>query len=196
VLASRTATLKTPPRIKTFSDIAPPSPLSPSMNSRHKYNRSGFLSSHDGARHRSPSPGPKRESIFQVLKPSKLASLSISVLNEAALPIQSLARSYIAKLRIENRRKNIVVMQSLIRRWICMRYYESARTIALKCQGAYRGMIARDQLDFRHYCAIRIQSVCRGFLGTLYSCGCMLFFFLTSHPHFPSLFINQAQLHS
>lgn len=166
VLASRTTRPKTPPRMKACSDIPPPSPSSPSMNSRHKY-RSGFQSSHEGARHRSPSPGPKRESIFQVLKPSKLASLSISVLSKAALPIQSLARSYIAKLRIENRRKNIVVMQSLIRRWICVRYYKSARTIALKCQGVYRGMIARDQLDFRHYCATRIQAVCRGFLGTL-----------------------------
>ena len=60
---------------------------------------------------------PKPDLILQVLKPSKLASLSVSVFNMAVLSIQSPAISYISKLTIDTRWKKIVVMQSLIRRW-------------------------------------------------------------------------------
>ena len=185
-VAGRTTAQEAPPGTNLLSSSNPTAPLSPLMKSSHKYRRnSGHVSTpHDvGARQqRSPSPvlrtggsfgggggqqphSPKRESIFQVLKPSKLASLSIAVLNKAVMPIQSLARVYIAKLRIENRKKNIVVMQSLIRRWHCRRYYKSVKTIALYFQGAFRGMVTRDQLDFRHYCASRIQAAFRGYLG-------------------------------
>ncbi len=185
VLDRRAKTMMTPPRTNALSNI-PSAPLSPLMKSSHKYHRNGLSQSpHIGPRQRSRSPAlqnactrgsligqelsPKPESIFQVLKPSKLASLSISVLNKAVLPIQSLARSYIAKLTINDRRKNIVVLQSLIRRWLCLRYYQSASTIALTFQAAYRGMVTRDQLDFRHYCASRIQATFRGYVGKFFA---------------------------
>ncbi len=187
VLARRVISKITPPRTNALSDI-PSAPLSPLMKSSHNYYRNGLSPSpHVGARERSCSSAPrtactggslggdeltlKPKSIFQVLKPSKLASLSISVLNKAVLPIQCLARSFIAKLTINNRRKSIVVLQSLIRRWLCLRYYKSACMIALTFQGAYRGMVTRDQLDFRHYCASRIQAAFRGYVGEFFTTG-------------------------
>lgn len=135
-----------------------------------------------GFKLRSPSPAPRsatvavvakdtrirdvapiRKAIYKVSKPSRLASLSIAILSQAVLPIQRLARSFLAKIAVEKRKKNILVMQSLIRRWTCIRYFHSAQTIALKCQGVYHGMVARDRLDFLHYCSVRVQSAFRGF---------------------------------
>jgi hypothetical protein len=106
---------------------------------------------------------PIRKAIYKVSKPSRLASLSIAILSQAVVPIQRLARSFLAKIAVEKRKKNILVMQSLIRRWACIRYFHSAQTIALKCQGVYHGMVARDRLDFLHYCSVRVQSAFRGF---------------------------------
>ena len=106
---------------------------------------------------------PIRMAIYKVSKPSRLASLSIAILSKAVVPIQRLARSFLAKIAINRRKKNILVMQSLIRRWTCIRYFHSAQTIALKFQGVYHGMVARDQLDFLHYCSVRVQSAFRGF---------------------------------
>ena len=106
---------------------------------------------------------PIRMAICKVSKPSRLASLSIAILSKAVVPIQRLARSFLAKIAIDRRKKNILVMQSLIRRWTCIRYFHSAQTIALKFQGVYHGMVARDRLDFLHYCSVRVQSAFRGF---------------------------------
>lgn len=106
---------------------------------------------------------PIRKAIYKVSKPSRLASLSIAILSQAVVPIQRLARSFLAKIAVEKRKKNILVLQSLIRRWTCIRYFHSAQTIALKCQGVYHGMVARDRLDFLRYCSVRVQSAFRGF---------------------------------
>jgi len=106
---------------------------------------------------------PIRMAIYKVSKPSRLASLSIAILSKVVVPIQRLARSFLAKIAIDRRKKNILVMQSLIRRWTCIRYFHSAQTIALKFQGVYHGMVARDRLDFLHYCSVRVQSAFRGF---------------------------------
>lgn len=106
---------------------------------------------------------PIRMAIYKVSKPSRFASLSIAILSKAVVPIQRLARSFLAKIAIDRRKKNILVMQSLIRRWTCIKYFHSAQTIALKFQGVYHGMVARDRLDFLHYCSVRVQSAFRGF---------------------------------
>ena len=173
LLASATARAKTPPRPRN-----PVVPLSPLMKSSHKHHRSWNDNSSSKSNSRDKSPmrytnGTTTSStssgvevaLFDIIKPSKLTSLSRTVLDRAVLPIQTLARSYIAKCTVDRRYDSIIVVQSAIRKWRYRRYYTSAQKVALVCQSSFRGVRARDQLEFQHYCATRIQAAMRGFIG-------------------------------
>jgi len=154
--ASKKDAQKTPPRKKVAERTTPVPSASSLMPSTQ---RAGSVS-------RSLSP---TRQIFDIIESSKLVSLCVS---NAVLPMQQVARAYLARLRVERRRSAILKVQSVIRRWNCEMYYqlryESAQLIAVTCQSTFRGIVARDRLDFQHYCAGKIQSALRGFLGFLY----------------------------
>jgi hypothetical protein len=112
----------------------------------------------------------------------------IAQLCQAILPIQTLARMFLAKLALEKRKASIVRLQAIFRRWRCEHYLSSCIFLAVQLQASYRGYIAREQTYFIHlgvlavtrlqacyrgkaarrdlryqaYCATRIQATIRG----------------------------------
>ena len=102
-----------------------------------------------------------------------------NILSKSVVPIQCLARSYLAKKQVKERIMNIITVQSIIRRYNCTRRYKSAQFIACKFQSMYRGMIVRDQLEFQHYCAGRVQSAWRGYIGTFVCFVCSFLYTVT-----------------
>lgn len=131
-----------------------------------------------------------------VAQKKKNVHIPISQLCHCIVPIQALARMFLAKLAAEKRIERIVVVQSLIRRWKCLRYLSSCKFFAIQLQACYRGYIAREEaiivhaqtfaatqlqacyrgissrskMRYESYCATKIQALWRGFLEHLIYC--------------------------
>lgn len=100
-----------------------------------------------------------------VAQKKKNVHIPISQLCQCIVPIQTIARVFLAKLAAERRMDNIILMQSIIRRWKCQRYLSSCRFMALQMQACYRGCIAREEaivLRAQSFVATQLQACYRG----------------------------------
>lgn len=100
-----------------------------------------------------------------VAQKKKNVHIPISRLCQCIVPIQTLARIFLAKLAAEKRMDNIITMQSIIRRWKCQRRFSSYKLIAVKMQACHRGYVAREETKVLHaktYAAITLQACYRG----------------------------------
>ena len=138
------------------------------------------------------APVPSQKAIISILnqKSKKKAAFYVPIaqLCETVLPIQTLARVFLAKLALEKRKESIVRLQAIFRRWSCEHYLHSCIFLAVNIQACQRGYIAREQayffhlgilsvtrlqacfrgkasrrnLRYQHFCATRIQALIRG----------------------------------
>lgn len=89
----------------------------------------------------------------------------IAQLCETVLPIQTLARVFLAKLALEKRKEAIVRVQAIFRRWSCQHYLSSCKFLVVRLQACHRGYVAREQTYFIHLgvlAATRLQACYRG----------------------------------
>lgn len=96
---------------------------------------------------------------------SKSTYVPISQLCQYIVPIQTLARTYLAKCAVEKRLKRIVLVQALIRRWSCRHYLSKCRFVAIQIQACQRGYKAREKVICLHaktFVATELQACYRG----------------------------------
>ncbi len=98
------------------------------------------------------------------LKSKKQAFLPIARLSTAVIPMQCLARCYLARRHIEKRCLSILQIQSCIRMWACQRHYRSIKMHCVRMQSRFRGNLTREALLHRHRSAVQIQRIVRGYL--------------------------------
>eukprot|EP00804_Cyclotella_cryptica_P028844 CCRYP_008432-RA/>CCRYP_008432-RA protein AED:0.01 eAED:0.01 QI:842/1/1/1/0.85/0.75/8/449/1945 len=82
--------------------------------------------------------------------PQKKKYPTISELCIAILPLQTLARQYLARRAIERRRRDVVIVQSVMRTWRSRRDYTFVLSRVIKIQSLYRGNVDRCE-----FCTLR-----------------------------------------
>lgn len=100
-----------------------------------------------------------------VAQKKKNVHIPISQLCQCIVPIQTLARVFLAKLAAEKRMDRIITMQSVIRRWKCQHEFSSCKFVARQIQACYRGRVARGQafvLHAQRFAATQLQACYRG----------------------------------
>ena len=110
---------------------------------------------------------PSHHSIISklVAQKKKNIHIPISQLCQCVVPIQTLARVFLAKLSAVKRMEGIIVVQSLIRRWKSQRYLSACQFISIRLQACHRGYIAREEAIILHaqtFVAKHLQSSYRG----------------------------------
>lgn len=117
----------------------------------------------------SAAPVASHTAIMSILnKKSKKKStffVPIAQLCQTVLPIQVLAREFLAKLAVEKRKEAILRLQAIFRRWSCEQYLASCRFMAVQIQACHRGYVARERTYFIHLgvlAATRLQACYRG----------------------------------
>jgi hypothetical protein len=100
-----------------------------------------------------------------VAQKKKNVHIPISQLWKCIIPIQTLARAFLAKLAAEKRMDRIIIMQSVIRRWKCQRDFSRCKFVAMQMQACFRGRVAREKALILHaqtYAATQLQACYRG----------------------------------
>lgn len=87
------------------------------------------------------------------------------LLSKAAVPIQTVARRYIAKREAVNRMWALIVIQSAFRRWRCEVNLQASLHSAKVVQTAFRGWFIREKVKDMHFSATQIQKIVRGHLA-------------------------------
>lgn len=116
-----------------------------------------------GAISRGGSSGSSRQMSCGGSKRKKFPT--ISELCVAIVPIQTLARRYLAKKALVKRRWAIVKVQTCIRQWGAVGEYQKMRTVVMRVQSLRRGIVARK--SYRELCqlvnlVVTIQKLHRG----------------------------------
>jgi hypothetical protein len=89
------------------------------------------------------------------------------LLSNAAVPIQTAARRYLAKQEALDRMWAIIQLQSFIRRWRCEANFQAHIHSAILIQKTARGLLARAQVQEFQSNAVIIQKIIRGYLAAL-----------------------------
>ena len=98
-------------------------------------------------------------------RPVMLEMASCRLLSATVLPIQRLARQFLARLNAERRFMAVTVLQAHARRCLVRCHLRLQVRAATKIQAVFRGHWARDQWAWQKMAATVIQSAYRGFVG-------------------------------
>jgi len=92
----------------------------------------------------------------------------VRLLSKAAVPIQTVARQYLACREASDRMHATLVLQSYFRRWKAEAFLRGYRHACTKIQAAHRSWAVRDEVSYNNYSATQIQKIVRGYIAAAY----------------------------